>query len=80
MSSMILGYLGQNVKPNTTMSLCDLHFRLHLVTALIAVPWASPRSGLQACTHTVEGAKREKIPTNKERGEQSRDRRALLKN
>ena len=26
-------------------------------------------SGLQACTPTVKGEKREKIPTNKERGE-----------
>ena len=34
-------------------------------------------SGLQACMHTVAGTKREKIPTTKERGEHSQDRRAL---
>ena len=47
-----------------------------LVHALIAVPSGKPL-GLQACTQTVEGTKREKIPTNKERGEHSRDSRAL---
>ena len=34
-------------------------------------------SGLQGCTHMVEVAKREQLPTTKERGEPSRDSRAL---
>ena len=46
-----------------------LHFNLvHASACTHCSPLGKP-SGLQACTPTVEGAKKEKISTNKERGE-----------
>ena len=46
----------------------NLFFALQPSACTHCSPSGKP-SGLQACTLTVEAAKREKIPTNKERGE-----------
>ena len=53
-------------------------FALHPCACIHYSPSGKPL-GLQACMHTVEGAKREQLLTTKERGEHSRYRRPLKK-